>query len=446
MFSRDFSCPVVAVRPARIGGDGEPLRQILAAGLCVIIGFAGILGTARADADPLTLERAVRVALEEDPGLRALSSAGSSEEDFAEAEASYPDPEVAVAAQNFPVDTFDFGQEPMTQYRVALRQSLPRGASRSLQRERRHVRASQYELRAHDRRATIIKAVRIAWIDAVQDLRIARLLDESAPLFAELARIAESAYSVGDGSQQDVIRAQLEQLNLEDRNIRVREQAHRARVALARWVGGLSGLPLPMERVQLAAPSYSEAEWETLLRTHPTVAVLDLAVDERGIDVALAEQDYKPRFGVEVAYGARGGEDASGHSRPDFLSVGMTFDLPIFTGNRQDRRVSAARHLQSAAASQRLDQVRQLKQSLDDALRRRGELQTRLVLYEGSIVPASDQAARAALAGYRADANDFSEVMRSYIGALDARIELETLSSSLAQNSVELDYLAAQEE
>lgn len=140
------------------------------------------------------------------------------------------------------------------------------------------------------------------------------------------------------------------------------------------------------------------------------------------------------------------GKTSQGDSRPDFLSVGLTFDLPLFTRNRQDRRVSAARYLQSAAKDQRLDRLLQLRSELADALRQRDWLSTRDHLFEKQIVPASEQAARAALSGYRVRSNDFAEVMRAYIAELDARIELEGLRAGIARAAVDLRYLAGMEE
>ena len=443
MFAAPYPC--LPAGAERSPGTPHGRRRPTAAWGAMLV-IASLLSAGPAAAQRLELERALEAALAEDPGLLALTSAAASEEALAVAESAFPDPEIALAAQNFPVDTFDFGQEPMTQYRVALRQPLPRGRTRSLEQERYGVRAEQYRLRARDRRATIVRAVSLAWVDGVRDTRIDALLQESEPLFAELARIAESAYSVGYGSQQDVIRARLEQLHLQDREIRVAEQVVRSRVALSRWVGGLSALPLPAAPATIPAPRHSPAEWEALMQDHPSVAVLELAVDERELEVELARQAYRPRFALEVAYGARGGEDMDGRQRPDFLSVGMTFDLPLFAANRQDQRLSAARYMQSAASSRRLDRIRQLQGELAEALRRRQELDARLDLYRAEILPASEQAARAALAGYRADANDFAEVMRAHIAALDARIELETLRSDLLANAVELGYLAGEED
>ena len=62
-------------------------------------------------------------------------------------------------------------------------------------------------------------------------------------------------------------------------------------------------------------------------------------------DVDLAKQAYKPAWAIEGGYGARGAD------RPDFASVGVSLTIPLFTGKRQDRALSAARKDKSAAIS-----------------------------------------------------------------------------------------------
>ena len=55
----------------------------------------------------------------------------------------------------------------------------------------------------------------------------------------------------------------------------------------------------------------------------------------------MAKQKYKPEWGVNASYGYRD-DDPMGNSRADLFSVGVTFDLPLFTDNRQDKEVKSA--------------------------------------------------------------------------------------------------------
>lgn len=80
----------------------------------------------------LTLEAAIAQAIASDPwlnGSRYREDALTSESISA---STLPDPKVSLMAANFPTDSFDINQEPMTQLTVGVSQMFPRGDSLAL--------------------------------------------------------------------------------------------------------------------------------------------------------------------------------------------------------------------------------------------------------------------------------------------------------------------------
>ncbi len=73
-----------------------------------------------------------------------------------------------------------------------------------------------------------------------------------------------------------------------------------------------------------------------------------VAAAETGVE--LAEQRYKPEFGIDLTYGGRGGNNPDGSSRSDLFSIMVMMDLPLFHKNRQDRYKAAAIAESSVAA------------------------------------------------------------------------------------------------
>ena len=55
----------------------------------------------------------------------------------------------------------------------------------------------------------------------------------------------------------------------------------------------------------------------------------------------VAKEAYKPQFGMNLGYGYRD-DTPMGDSRADLFSIGEV-DLPLFTDNRQDQQVNAAK-------------------------------------------------------------------------------------------------------
>ena len=392
----------------------------------------------------LSMPEAVDLALAEEPGLARLSAEQDAEWAAATADAQLPDPVITLGALNLPVDTFELDQEAMTQLKVGVRQDIPRGNTRDIRRRQRETRARQFNSLHHAREIRIVRDVRLAWLGVYREHKVLALMAQAKPLFEELIDVTESLYALGGSSQQDVIRASLERDRLDDRIYSTTDQLSRARANLARWIAGAAERR-PADRLPaLTPPTMDDAAWHEALVNHPAITAMDGAVRRSELDVRLAEEAFKPRWSVDVGYGFRRGEDTMGDDRPDFFSAAVSFDLPLMTGKRQDPRLRAATHRHEASHAGRLDSLYELKAELVEAQGRFDALTDRTRLFRAHILPASEQAAAAALVGYRADTSDFAEVMRAAIAQLDSDIELVRINVELAGVVAQLRYLAGQ--
>lgn len=74
----------------------------------------------------LTIEQAEQIAARNDPGITQTLNRAKAIKSDAISQSQFPDPVVILGAQNLPTDTFKFDQEPMTQFRVGVRQMFLR--------------------------------------------------------------------------------------------------------------------------------------------------------------------------------------------------------------------------------------------------------------------------------------------------------------------------------
>ncbi len=84
----------------------------------------------------LSLADAERIALGADPGVARFRALADGLRERAVADAQLPDPKLKLGLMNFPTDTFDRTQEPMTQVQVGAVQAFPRGDSLALSGQR----------------------------------------------------------------------------------------------------------------------------------------------------------------------------------------------------------------------------------------------------------------------------------------------------------------------
>jgi outer membrane protein TolC len=369
---------------------------------------------------PLTIAEAGDLALAGEPGATAFLDRADALQEQAVAAGQLPDPVMRIGLANFPIDGGGFTTEGMTQAQLGVRQAFPRARTLESDQFRSQARAMSFSADARNR--DVLLAARHAWLDTYYAQRAESLLTEARPFFADLVTITRSLYSVGRKSQHDVLRADLELSRLDDRLIETRRVRETSRASLSRWLGQEAQRPLAMK-----LPA-----WETLpaleqlreqLATHPALAAADADLGARQAAVRVAEERKKPGWALDVGYGYRDGYLPSGEPRSDFVSVAVTVDLPLFSGDRQDRRLAAALSHRRAAINTQAELTARLASELAVEYARWLDLSRRLELYETRILDQSRSQAQAALLAYQSDAGDFADVMRAYIDDLNARLE-----------------------
>lgn len=412
------------------------LRPGLAALLLVLHG-----GVFAADAK-LSLAEAERRALEYDAGVRAVQSEARAKREEAIAEGQLPDPALTIGAEAVPVDSWSLTAEDMTQVVVGVSQAFPPGDTLRHQSARATRLAEAADAEAAARAREVLRDVRMAWLElAYQDAALAQL-GVTTKTFDDIVGITKSLYRTGRNNLQDVLSAQLERALLDDRKAELSAERAAALAELQRWTGPFAqDVGVATDVPVLAAPP----ERETLraqLQAHPMVQAESQRVAAGQSAVEAARQSYKPGWMVDVSYGDRRGRMADGERRSDMMTAMVTLDLPLFPGQRQDRRVAASVAEADAMRFRRDEAYRDLLRTLDTEYARWEQLRTREQGYEKSIVPAARNNAEAALNAYRNSVTDFSALMRAQIAELDTRLQALRTRTERLLAQVRLLYLA----
>ena len=412
--------------------------------------LVGLPVFAQSPANTLSLDEAIAHAIATDPwlnGSRHREDALTSESISA---STLPDPKVSLMAANFPTDSFDINQEPMTQLTVGVSQVFPRGDSLALSSRQKQELAEQEPLLRQNRQARVAATVSQLWLEAFRAQESIRLIEQDRSLFEHLVDATKASYSsaLGGARQQDIIRAQLELTRLDDRLTVLRQQSESAQQRLSEWVGGRARLPLAQlvpsqygdEPASVGGQPDSDRWLYEQVNRHPLLRALDQRIDAMETGVELARQKYKPEWGLSAQYGYRD-DDPMGRDRADLFSVGVTFDLPLFTGKRQDKDVSAATSRAEALKTDKLLMARKLMADLDTALVQLQRLNDRRALYAEQLLPQMSEQAEAALAAYNNDDGDFAEAVRARIAELNAKIDFLTIRIDRLKMIAELNYL-----
>lgn len=396
-------------------------------------------------AGTLTLERAEARSLASHPSLAELAARIDAAAARATAAGQLPDPRLSVGASNVPVDTFDLEQEPMTQVRVGLSQDFPAPGTLDLRAQKEAQRGEAYRHRLADTRAELVRRVRTAWLERFYLDRALAELDENLALFEELLAIARSQYRVGKGLQQEVLLAQLERDKLLDQRADLKRRRAAADSRLAELLArGRADFELPAELPELPDPPGRDA-LTAALDSHPRLRTVVARIDQRRTAVSLAEADYLPDMGVDLAYGHRPGIAPDGSEWADLATLQFRMSLPLFTASRQDQRLAAALDEQTALQRKRRRTRLELERKARTQWAALEAARERQRLYDESILPESEQTVDASVAAYTTGRLDFLNLVRARIQDLEHQLTQWRLRVDAEQAKAELLYLAAGE-
>jgi outer membrane protein TolC len=388
----------------------------------------------------LSLAEAERLALTDEPGKRALEARAEALGGEARAASALPAPSLRLGLNNYPIERGDFSTEGMTSAGLTYRQAFPPGDVRQLRRARFDWEASAARSRGAARGEDVRLQVREHWLDLYLGERSEALLTETRPLFGDLLQVTRSLYAVGRKTQQDVLRAQLELGQLEDRLIEAQRRQSRARAQLSRWTGPIDARP-----VSATLPDLPEipdpATLERALVQHPRLQAAEASLEARGRAVELAEAERSPGWALDLGYAYRDGELPDGQPRSDFVTVGVSLELPFLRRQALDSQLQAALASRDALAWDREALRREFNAMLAVELAQWEELGRRIDLFETDILRQAGANAEAAKLAYQSDAADFADVMRAAIDELNTRLEHLRLQVERARSQAMLAYL-----
>jgi outer membrane protein TolC len=388
----------------------------------------------------LTIEEATQIALENDYKLKALGARSQSMSEMSAAAQSLPDPQLKLGFANLPVDTFSLDREPMTQAVIGMRQMFPRGQTRALNSARITESVARNDAEAEDRKHLLQLAVRKEYTHIYLHQERQRVLRQSLVIFTDLAEITRDYYATGRAHQQHVIQAQLELSKVEERLARIGQQEDEARARLAEKIGGDAYRQLDTQWPNIDQPLASQQIIDNLI-DHPRIRAWQHEIAKSQTAEEIARQAYKPGFAVDLAYGARGGQNPNGTDRADFLSVFVTMDIPLFTKNRQDRVLASSIADTSATQYVHDDIYRSMKARVEEDATTLKHEQERLKLYQEHLLPQAAFNAEAAFEAYQNAVDDLTTLMRARIGEYELKLSHAALRADEIITRARLLYL-----
>ncbi|MCK9607984.1 transporter [Methylomonas lenta] len=387
-------------------------RYLSVAALVLACGFA-----VANEQSLLTLEAATQKVTQDNPDLAQMLARAQAMAAIPSQEGSLPDPQISFNAMSLPVDNFNTRQVDMTQMSFGLSQAIPFPGKLALKEQAANYEAEAANLNADEVRLRLISDVKTLWWQVFYLDRALEIVASNHSLLHQFVDIARTKYEVGEGLQQDVLLAQLELSKLLDQKIGLtglrRSTVARLNALLDQPanhpVQVSATLPLQLPEIKTENQLYQQAE-----TARPLLASERQALNAAQTRLDFAHKDLLPDFNIEAAYGARSNMP-DGTRRSDLLSLGVSMNVPIFAGSKQEKAIDqrTSELLQQRYTLQdKWNNVRaQISQTHSDYQR----AQQQFVLFDTGIIPQARQTVASMLAGYQVNKVDFLNLVRSQI-------------------------------
>lgn len=371
------------------------------------------------DPPPLDLSALLAEVRASNPSLRAAGLNAEALSQRREQVTALPDPTVGLVYQPFPVLTARGAQR----LQLRVEQLIPYPGKLGLQGEIADLDADMATHEIHVMTEDLLLQAKQAYYDLYRIQQTETLINSFQQELQGFEDVAAVRYEVGQGSQQAILKAQLEKNQLTQRLLDLRARRRSAAETLARLTG-IPGGTRYFQTVRLTPPDVPAVEAAALLnlafQQRPEVQMFDVAAERADRQIALAERQFKPDFGINVTYFNITAADmpptATGR---DALAIGATIKVPLQRG-RLRAQVEEAR-LRRAEVDARRDALRtDFATQIDDLVYALAQEAETLALYDETLLPQATTTVEATLSAYTTGRTDF-------LNLLDAERTLFTL-------------------
>lgn len=375
-----------------------------------------------------TLDQLVEEAIKNNPELEASRARWDQSSHKVPQVGSLTDPVLSFAFSNYPSDDLSMDVTPMTGNEVKLAQAFPFPGKLDGRSALASAQANWFEAVYQDQHLQIARRVKDAWYRLYFQEQAIAVTERNMALVDDIIRLTEVRYETGSGLQQDVLKAQVERSRLMERLMALRQKRSVVQAELNRLLNRTSSGTYDVpEKLELVA---IEQDLETFQRAgrekRPMMTAYQSLINRYRYQKRLAELNDYPDMTVFASWRFR--DDALADGGTDFVSAGISVNLPVYRDKRRAEKAEAAAAIRMAER-QAEDFHNNVAESLQNAYTRMQETRQQTELYSEGIIPQTSQSFQAALSSYQVGKLEFISLLDALMTSYLAEMEYYRLSS-----------------
>jgi outer membrane protein, heavy metal efflux system len=268
-------------------------------------------------------------------------------------------------------------------------------------------------------RSSIVEQVKLDYVRLGYLQQTLHLLEQSEPVLKQLVADATERYQVGQGDQQEILKAQLQRTKLLREVSLHHQEAGKVQAELKELLHRSQFSPDIVTEPLTSTPFNPSANdlAELMKGQNPAVALSRELLQKQTSQVALSKREARPDFNLGYEY-----ERTGDHFRDYYM---LTVGIQLPRKRRQREQVAEAIAMQEKS-----------KKALDAELQRQlAKVQTEVVnltnseellnVYKGGLLPQTEARYRSVLSAYEVNRQDFGTVLTAFLDTLNVQMEFQ---------------------
>lgn len=328
-----------------------------------------------------------------------------------------PDPQVTV--QSFSVGSprpfAGFSNSNFAYIGLGVSQDLPFPGKLKLKGEAAQQDAAVAREKFETAKRTVVQQVKETYFQLAYVQETLGVLERNGRLLEQIERIAEARYRVGQGNQQDVLKAQLERTKL----LREIAQNHQLMGSAQAQLKKLLNRPPDSPEVgteQLVETPLRYTSEELLARVrseNPEVAGQQEMVKRQSLGVEVARKDRYPDFSVQYMW------QRTGPSFPSYYMLTLSARIPIYRRRKLNPELAQATEELNRSRREYESQVQSAYFEVRDQYIAAQTASEVLKIYHDGLLPQSLSTYQAGLASYQTGRLDFETLLSAFLDVLN---------------------------
>jgi outer membrane protein, heavy metal efflux system len=335
--------------------------------------------------------------------------------------ATLPDPEVSL--QHFTVGS----PQPFSGYErsdfyytgFGVSQDIPGSGKLRLQKSEAEKDAEYAKHRYESAGRAVEEKVKELYYELFYHAKTLAILDRNQDELQRIQQIAETRYRLGQGLQQDLIKAQLQTTELLKEHAMHHQEEDQEQLELKQLLGrDPDSRNIEIGDVEMTQLQLDSSQLAQLADSGSPDLAEDRAMEERSAEaLKLAHQGYWPDFTVGYSY------EKTGPGFNDYYMLSLGAKVPLYFWRKQTPAIEqAALEAESAREQVRATQL-QVSSDGESSLVAMRTAERILSIYRDGLIPQAETSQASATAAYRVGKVDFQTLLSSVLDLQNLRQE-----------------------